>query len=184
VNAAVRRLGLWTGNDDAEANWMYQRARELGVTKNQAEALADVASRPDSWEFARKISERLGFSVRTFQRAMARGKSLGLVRTFRGKKRETPPGADGPIPCGWCHRLVVGRGRARVERAREQAEARARWLTNIVRRQTVPLELRRLAVRARNPEPRRPPSGMSTSEWLEAELAELAAAKQRDGPTR
>lgn len=182
MNAAFR-LGLWMGPDDAEANAMYERARELGMSKNRAEALAHVASRKDNWAFARTFAERCGFSVRTFQRSIAQGKSLGLVLTFRGKKREVPPGAEGPIVCGWCHRIVVGRGRARADRARENAEARARWLTNLVRRKTQPLELRKLAKQARNPTPRRPPPGMSTSEWLDAELGELAAAKQRDGPS-
>jgi hypothetical protein len=182
LNAALR-LGLWMGKDDAEANAMYELARTLGFTKNGAEALAHIASRKDCWAFARHIVERIGCSVRTFQRWVAKGKSLGLVHTYRGKKTEVPPGANAPIECGWCHRIVVGRGLARQERARANDEARARWLTNLVRRQTVPLELRKLAENARNPPPRRPPPGVSTSDWLEAELAELARAKQRDGPS-
>lgn len=181
LNAALR-LGLWMGKDDAEANAGYALARELGMSKTRAEAYAHVASRKDMWAFARTIAERVDCSVRTFQRMVAQAKSLGLLFTFRGKKTETPPGADGPIPCGWCHRIIVGRGLARQERASANAEARVRWLTHLVRRQSVPLELRKLADRARAPRPRRPPPGVSTQEWIEAELAELARAKQRDGP--
>ena len=108
LNAALR-LGVWIGPDWTEAQAMYERARELGMSKSRAEALAHVASRKDLWAFARYVAERIGCSVRTFQRAITQGKSLGLVRTARGKKTEVPPGANAPIACGWCHRWTVGR---------------------------------------------------------------------------
>jgi DNA-binding transcriptional MocR family regulator len=185
VNAAVLLPpGVWIGPDDAEARSAYARARELGLTKSRAEAVAHVASRDDLWAFARTIAERIGCSRRTVQRAFAQAKALGLMRSARGKKGEVPRGAREALPCGFCHRWVIGKGLAGAAIQRAVSEARARWLLNFGRRQSVPKSDRELERSARDPQPRRPPAGTFAQklEWLDRELAELAERKSRDGP--
>lgn len=171
------------GPDFAEAQRTYLRAREAGMSRTQAMVLGQAGSRKDLWAFARQIARHTDCSVRTVQRAFALGGALGLSRTARGKKDEVPPGANQPIPCGWSHRWIVGRGLGGAMREAAINKDRARWMTNFVARQNKPSELVTYAQRAKSPEPRRrPPPGMSTAEWLERELAELAERKSRDGP--
>jgi AraC-like DNA-binding protein len=168
------------GPHDAEARDAYARAREFGLSKARAEAFAHVASRKDLWAFARKIAERVGCSRRTVQRGFAQAKALGLMRTARGKKGEVPPGANAPLPCGFCHRFITGRGLAGAQLHRAISEVRTRWILNFNRRQKAPKSDRALA----RAEPRRPPPGTMAEKlaWLDRELADLANRKTRDGP--
>lgn len=167
------------GPDWAEAQAAYARARAAGMSKARAEALGHVASRDDCWAFARSIAERVGVSRRTIQRAFAQGTALGMVRTARAKKGEVPPGASKPFECGWSHRWIIGRGLAGRLYNEAIARARAAWLARVAQRQKVPSSVAELA---RKPAPRRPPPGVNTQAWLEAELAERDRARQRDGP--
>jgi hypothetical protein len=61
----------------------------------------------DPWIFQSSIAERLGCSVRTVQRWLHAFRELGLLQCWRGKKREVPPGASGPIRCGFSHRALT-----------------------------------------------------------------------------
>lgn len=61
----------------------------------------------DPWIFQSSIAERLGCSVRTVQRWLHAFREAGLLQCFRGKKREVPPGASGPIRCGFSHRVLT-----------------------------------------------------------------------------
>jgi hypothetical protein len=171
------------GPDYAEAQRTYIRAREAGMSHVRALILSHVGSRKDLWAFAREIARRVGCCIRTVQRALAEGASLGLVRCHRGKKDEVPPGANKPIPCGWSHRFIVGRGLGGAMLHAAISAARTRWMTRVVARQHVPAETRELAARLNDPKPpRRPPPGVSTLEWLKRELGELVERKSRDGP--
>ena len=170
---AFRRLGFWLGPDWTEAQAAYERARALGMSKARAEAIGHVASREDCWAFASSIAARVGVHVRTIQRAFAEGKAFGLMRTARAKKHEIPPGASSAFACGWSHRWIIGRGLAGAAFKAAVDKARVRWLGSLVKRSTIPKSERALASRGA-PETRRPPRGMSTREWIDRELAELA----------
>lgn len=61
----------------------------------------------DPWIFQSSIAERLGCSVRTVQRWLAAFRAAGLLQCWRGKKSEVPPGAKGPIRCGFSHRALT-----------------------------------------------------------------------------
>jgi RNase P protein component len=84
----------------------------------------------DPWIFQSSIAERLGCSVRTVQRWLAAFRALGLLECWRGKKKEIPPGASGPIRCGFSHRSLTAwhaagsAFRAAVERIKAKREAR------------------------------------------------------------
>lgn len=181
ANVSLRRLGFWLGPDWTEAQAAYERARALGMSKARAEAIGHVASREDCWAFARTIALRVGVHVRTVQRAFAEAKALGMLRTARAKKGEVPKGASAAFACGWSHRWIIGRGLAGHAWKAAIDKARLRWLGSLVKRSSVPASERELAARA--PEVRRPPRGMSTREWLERELAELAEHAARAGPS-
>jgi hypothetical protein len=179
------------GSDWRVAQQLYWQARELGVSKMRAESIAHVASRKDCWDFARNVAARVGCHRRTFQRAMAQARAFGWIEIFRGKKGERPKGKGGkpvgPFPCGFSHRLVVGRDMARSAYIAEVARARLRYQAGALARTMRFKEARTLAQQARRPEPRRPPPGMSTLEWIESELGERrdrdeARPPPRDGP--
>lgn len=180
ANVALRRLGFWIGGDWTEAQAAYERARELGMSKARAEAIGHVASCEDCWAFAATIARRVGVHVRTIQRAFAEGRAFGLMRSARAKKGEVPPGASSAFACGWSHRWIIGRGLAGAAWKAAIDKARVRWLGSLVKRAHVPASESSLAARA--PEVRRPPRGVSTREWLERELAELAERNARAGP--
>lgn len=61
----------------------------------------------DPWIFQSSLAERLGCSVRTIQRWLHRFREAGLLQCWRGKPREVPPGASGPIRCGFSHRALT-----------------------------------------------------------------------------
>jgi hypothetical protein len=84
----------------------------------------------DPWIFQSSIAERLGCSVRTVQRWLYAFRAAGLLECWRGKKKEIPPGASGPIRCGFSHRALTAwhaagsAFRAAVERIKAKREAR------------------------------------------------------------
>lgn len=107
---------------------MYYRARQAGMTVSRATVASFVASFRDCWAFRKRIASLLGLSVRTVQRALTEAQDRGLIRCARAKVGEVPPGARGPVDCGFSHRWTIGWGvagkraaekiRAAVERAR------------------------------------------------------------------
>ncbi len=179
------------GPDWQIAQQLYWQAREKGLSKNLAESIAHVASRKVCWDFARNIAARIGCSRRTFQRGMAAGKSFGWIDSKRAKKGERPKGKGGklvgPFWHGFTNRFVIGRNMARVAYVAEVARAQLRYRAGALARTMRFHEARSFAARARNAEPRRPPPGMSTLEWIESELKERAERDEarppaRDGP--
>lgn len=61
----------------------------------------------DAWLFQSTIARKLGCSVRTVQRWLHEFREIGLLRCFRGKKGEIPPGVKAPISCGFSHRVLT-----------------------------------------------------------------------------
>jgi hypothetical protein len=119
---------LWIGPVHSEAIAAYKRAREAGLSPLRALVVATIASRRDCWAFRGSIARKLGCSVRTVQRAITQAKSLGLIKTFFGKKNEVPPGRDRPLPCKWTHRITVGWGSAGEAVKQAVNAARASWI--------------------------------------------------------
>lgn len=121
----------WPGPFASEARAAYQRSRELGMSAGRALVLGCIGSFKQCWQFRRSLAEYTGLSVRTVQRAITQGKSLGLCGAQRAKPNEVPPGRSLPLPCGWSHRWIVGWGlamdaaKAAVERARLRRVERA-----------------------------------------------------------
>ena len=76
--------------------------------------------------FQSNIAERVGCSVRTVQRWLAQFRELGLLQCWRGKRREVPPGASGPIRCGFSNRAMTAwhAAGAAFRRAVENIQAR------------------------------------------------------------
>lgn len=107
---------MWMGPDAVEAQGMFLRARELGMSQARALALAQIASFEDGWAFRSTIARKNGNSIRTVQRAITQGADIGLIGKARSKKDEVPRGATGPIACSYSHRWVIGRGKAGRER--------------------------------------------------------------------
>jgi hypothetical protein len=124
--------------------------------------MGHIASRRDGWFFRSTIAAAVRCSIRTVQRAITEARSLGLLGVARGKKGETPPGADGPIPCGWSHRWTIGWGRAGAEIKRLVAAARLAWITRSTTRKGATLAPRRRSM---------------TPEELDAELARTPRAQ-------
>jgi hypothetical protein len=98
----------------------------------RAFVIGEIGSFRDCWEFRKKIAKVVGCSVRTVQRAITQGKSLGLVGVARAKKTEIPPGAARPVECGWSHRWTIGWGKVGRVVDEAIAQARARWITRSV----------------------------------------------------
>jgi len=61
----------------------------------------------DAWLFQSTIARKLGCSVRTVQRWLHEFREIGLLRCFRAKKGEVPPGVKHPISCGFSHRVLT-----------------------------------------------------------------------------
>lgn len=59
------------------------------------------------WIFQSNIAERVGCKVRTVQRWLHEFRERGLLQCWRGKRREVPPGAKGPIRCGFSNRAMT-----------------------------------------------------------------------------
>ena len=184
-------MNLWLGPYPSEANAAYHRARSAGLSQVRAMVVGNVASFKDAWTFRRKLAAQVGCSVRTVQRALTQAKMEGLIGIARGKKTETPPGADRPVDCGWSHRWTIGWGKAGelVKQAVTAAKERAiaRWLlrkmpsvspVSTPAPDTLPTGQRPRGV---NPNHR-----AWTAEELDAELARQAVAlaeRQRPPPT-
>ena len=130
--------GLWLGPVHSEARSAYERARRVGLSPTRALVLGSIASRKDTWAFRKNIAAFVGCSVRTVQRAITQAKAEGLLKTFRCKKKEIPPGLNKALWCGWSHRVVVGWGSAGEAVKRAVEAARARWLVN----HSVPVQAR------------------------------------------
>ena len=130
-NSAAALRPAWIGPDHHEARLQEQLARSEGLTVARARVVGHIGSMRDCWAFRRKLADAVGVSVRTVQRAITQAKELGLIDVHRAKENEVPPGAKGPIPCGWSHRWAIARGMgiaaaaAAVAAARVRAAARA-----------------------------------------------------------
>lgn len=159
---------------------MYYRARQAGLTTGRATVVAFVASFRDCWAFRRQIARVVGLSVRTVQRALTQAQDLGLIRCARAKLGETPPGARGPVTCGFSHRWTIGWGiagkkakekiLAAVERARMRRVLRVVQPTAAAKRS--PMEPKPLTRYQRR---------IPTLDELDAELARLEREKQERG---
>lgn len=157
-----------------EAESMYVRARQAGMSVARATVAAFVSSFKDCWAFRKQIARVIGVSVRTVQRALTEASDLGLLRTARAKKGETPPGAKGPIDCGFSHRWTMGWGEA-------GKKAGAKIRAAIEKAKTRRL-LSRAAPATRTlsrPEPKR--RRILTVEELDAELARIDAERGARG---
>lgn len=173
----------YLGSDWGTARVAEARAREAGLSALRAGIIGDIASFKDGWVFRSKLAAENDCSVRTVQRAITQAKNEGLIGVARAKENEVPPGAAGPIPCGWSHRWTVGRELAGDEL--RAAIARAK-LAQLTRRMGAPSS----AGVPHAPKPPPPPRRYSSDE-LDAELQRLAdvaiaadEARARAGPGR
>ena len=182
MDVLTRGRWFWQGKDWREALATLETALRAGMTPGRALSLGHVASWADNWTFARHLAERAGVSLRTFQRAIAQAKSLGMLETWRGKKREKPPKSKHEVPCGWCHRVIVGRGLSPQARVPLVARARLTWNVRLSRRQQKPVELVALAEQRTRLQPRKPPPGANPLDWLNQQLEALNAKPPRAGP--
>jgi hypothetical protein len=178
-----------------EAERMFLRARERGISVKRSLVLANIASFRVAWAPRRTLAAQTDSSVRTAQRAITQGKEEGLIGVARLKPNEVPHGAKGPLTCGGSNRWTIGWGKANddvkreVERARllqlyraatrQQPTPRARWLS-----QHEPPPMPK-ATPATSPAPARTPprryAGISAAE-LDAELERVPRERTRDGP--
>lgn len=148
------------------------------MTSVRALVVSFVASFKDCWAFRSKIASVIGCSVRTVQRALTQGQDLGLLRCARAKLGETPPGARGPVDCGFSHRWTTGWGEAGKRAGQKIAAAieRARM---------------RRVLRVVTPKTKRSPMDPKPQTWrqrrvptldeLNAELARIDAERQERG---
>lgn len=154
------RSVLWPGRFGDEGNRAFNRAIESGMTSLRSLVIGCIGSFRDCWMFQRSIAKLLGCSVRTVQRALAEGRSLGLIECHRAKPREKAPEIGKPLPCGWSHRWAVGWGRAKEAVAKLVNVARAKSL--------VPGMFR---AKPKKTEQSATPQRRWTAEEIEAELA-------------
>jgi hypothetical protein len=109
------------------------------------------------WLFQSSMAKRLGCSVRTVQRWLARYRDAGLLQCFRSKKNETPPGAKGPVSCGFSNRVLTAwraAGARFDELVSELRERRARRKALKARGQSMTAEqIDRELVRRYGPDP-------------------------------
>lgn len=102
-------MRAYLGPDYRSAQLAYERARAAGMSELRARVVAHVASFKDGWVFRRRLAAAVRCSVRTVQRALSQAVELGLLGRARARRGETPPGAKGPLSCGWSHRWMVAR---------------------------------------------------------------------------
>lgn len=119
---------FFAGDVTHEALAAFDRAIASGMSTARALALAQVASFKDGWIFRKNIARRVGCHVRTVARAFAEGRAKGLLKTYRSKKNEIPPGAKAPFSCGFSHRVTVGWGLGAAAVKQAIADARAKRL--------------------------------------------------------
>lgn len=175
TNVASRRHGFWAGPEYEEAERVFELCLRAGMTVARSFVVAHIASFENGWIFTSTLAKICRLSRRTVFRAIAEARRLGILGTGRNKHGVRPPHAKGPIRCGYSNRWIYGRGLSIEARAPQIGGARVRWMKSFLARTHKPKSLRELA--AREPQRRSPPSGMTTVEWLDAELA-----KQRGPP--
>lgn len=188
--AAFGKHALWTGPEPHEGRAAFQRAREAGMSALRAFVVGEIGTHRDCWAFQRRLAKIAGCCVRTVQRAIRQAKSLGLIGVHRCKKGEIPPrrpedpNFGKPIPCGWSHRFMIGRGLAGRALHVAIEAARAKWITRqvVAASSSVPLPKRASSptVAARSTLPKR----SYTSEEIDAELARRPPVppSAREGP--
>jgi DNA-binding transcriptional MocR family regulator len=125
---------FWLGDSEHEARAAYERARKAGLSQMRALVVGSIASFRDCWAFRRTLARRWGISVRTVQRAITQARAEGLIEVHRAKKNEVPPDAreKKPLPCGWSHRWVIGRGKAGDAIKAAVAAAKAKFIVHFV----------------------------------------------------
>lgn len=114
MNAPIAPPSMWMGSDHLEAQALFRRLIEAGLTAARAFAVAQIGSfsSGNGWVFRKAMAKHGSCSVRTVQRGLTQAADLGIIGKARAKKNEIPPGADGPIACRFSNRWVIGRGKA------------------------------------------------------------------------
>jgi hypothetical protein len=163
----------YIGKDHLEARYAEQRARVAGLSTLRARVVGQIASFTDGWVFRETIAKFLDCSVRTVQRAITQAREEGLLNTARAKKKEVPPGRAEPLPCGWSHRWIIGRGLAA-----------AALLAAVTAAKLARLAVRTVRPRAELPRPARdrPPPRRWTAAELDAALEASPVGKPPDVP--
>lgn len=182
-----RLAATWPGPAGLEARAAYERARQSGMSAGRALVLGCIASWKDGWAFRRSLAEHTGLCVRTVQRAISQAKMQGLLGVARAKRNEVPPGAEGPISCGWSHRWTIGWGQAYEAAKAAVAETRLARAVKAAARGVGAMTDRLHASPAGTHSgdsrgrvtPRAYHEGRWTASELDAELERLAAVKRR-----
>jgi hypothetical protein len=163
----------WIGPLHVQADDAFRRARVAGLSYARACVVGQIASFKDGWIFRARLADAVGVCVRTVQRAITQARELGLMATARSKPREKPPGAQGPLPCGFSHRWILAPAQAAAAAASHLARKVARSLCDAKpptcdgrARVVRPVNLAERAARAR------------------AELARLAALWEEEPPPK
>jgi hypothetical protein len=177
---------MWLGNCVHEAERAYKRALAAGMNARAALLLGHIASFKDCWAFRKLLARMLRVSVRTIQRWLTKAKSLGLIEVYRGKKNETPPNADGPIPCGWSHRFTSGWGKAGDDVKNAIHQARLKWVARaaiVFSNVPLPQKSAKAAMPSLTPgAPRASRYKGISSDGILAELDRIDGQSPRDGP--
>ncbi len=125
-------MTLFGGPFQAEAKKAYALAVAEGWRGKGPTVYAELVSHgKNPWLFQSSIAAAIGCTVRTVQRWLRRMRDEGLLETFRSKPNEVPPGAKGPISCGFSNRVLtawrsIG---VRFDELRAELKAkRAAWL--------------------------------------------------------
>lgn len=101
-------MNLFGGPFQAEAKKAYALGVAEGWRGKGPTVYAELVSHgKNPWLFQSKIASTIGCTVRTVQRWLRRMRDEGLLETFRSKKNEVPPGAKGPITCGFSNRVLT-----------------------------------------------------------------------------
>jgi hypothetical protein len=174
VSAALARAPVrWIGPLHVQADDAFRRARVAGLSYARACVVGQIASFKDGWVFRSRLADAVGVCVRTVQRGITQARELGMMRTARSKPRERPPGAGGPLVCGFSHRWILAPAQAAAAAASHLARKVARSLCEAKpatcdgqQRIARPANLAERAARAR------------------AELAELVARWEDDPPPK
>ncbi len=131
------RVQLWHGPDVVEAAAAYARAKAANFSELRARIFGSIASWKDCWTLQATLARFHDCSVRTVQRAAHDAKEQGFMGSAFAKPGEKPPGAKEPVPFKWCHRWIIGRGKAGAALQEAVNKARAAWvITNAGLRRT------------------------------------------------
>lgn len=125
---------FWLGRAEHEARAAFGRARNAGLSQLRSLIIGSIASFRDCWAFRRTLARRWGCSIRTVQRAITQARAEGLIEVHRAKKNEVPPDSreKKPLPCGWSHRWIIGRGKAGEAIQEAVAAAKAKFIVHFV----------------------------------------------------